>query len=95
MLWKVKNSTYTCRDKEVIKIENEKNRLIAYVDTKMGTSHEGKARAKKLFGIIHEIFTLGGKSKREIDEKELSTAIVDVYVFLNDLISYTDMKPVE
>ena len=62
---------------------------------KWGTTNEGKARAKKLFGIIHEVFTLGGKSKRKIEEKELSTVIVDVYVFLNDLVSYTDLKTVE
>ena len=94
-LFTAKMSSYKCRDTQVIKVENEKNKLIVYVDTKMGTSKEGRARAKKLFGIIHEIFTLGGKSKRKIDKKELSTVIIDTFVFLNDLISYTDLKPIE
>lgn len=94
-LWKSKKTSYECIDGRKIKIENEKNKLIAFIDTKMGATHEGKARAKKLFGIIHEIFTLGGKSKRKIEKKELSTIIIDTFVFLNDLISYTDLKPID
>ncbi|MDO8621547.1 MAG: hypothetical protein Q7R31_04710 [Candidatus Levybacteria bacterium] len=94
-LWTSREANYKCRDKQPIKVENEKNKLIAYVDMKMGASKEGKARAKKLFGIIHEIFTLGGKAKRKTEKKELSTVIIDTFVFLNDLMSYTDLKPIE
>ncbi len=94
-LWGSTKSDYKCRDGQTIKIQNEKNKLIAYVDSKMGTTNEGKARTKKLFGIIHEVFTLGGKSKRKIENNELSTIIIDVLIFLNELISYTDLKPVK
>lgn len=94
-LWKSTMSRHKCRDGDVIKVENEKNKLIAYIDIKMGASNEGRARAKKLFGIIHEIFTLGGKSKRKIEKNELSTVIIDTFVFLNDLMSYTDLKTIE
>ncbi len=94
-LWKNNQKEYKCRDGQTIKIQNEKNKLIAYVDIKMGNTNEGKAKAKKLFGVIHEVFALGGKSKRNIHETELSTTIIDIYVFLNDLATYTDLKPLK
>lgn len=94
-LWQSIKTEYKCRDGDVIKVNNEKNKLIAYVDTKIDGSNEGRAKAKKLFGMIHEIFTLGAKSKRKIDISELQTVIVDTVMFINDLLTYTDRKPIE
>lgn len=95
MLWGSKKKDYICKDGDKIRVDKEKNKLIAYVDTKMDGTNEGKARTKKMFGLIHEIFTLGGKSKRKINNRELPTIIIDTIVFINDLINYTDLKPIK
>lgn len=93
-LWKKTEKEFTRPNGDVIKIEGEKNMLIAYVDTKVGWPNLNKARDEKLCGIIHEVFGIGGKQKREIDKNEVSTSVVDTYIFLADLITYTDLQPV-
>jgi hypothetical protein len=94
-LWKSKKKEFTRKNKDKIDLGKEKNKLIAYLETKIKGSNLERARAEKLCSIVHEVFTIGGKSKRKIDKNELFTAVVDTYIFLADLTTYTDLQPIE
>lgn len=93
-LWKRKEKEFIRSNGEVIKVEGEKNKLIAYIDTKIGWVELNKARNTKLCGIIHEIFDIGGKQKREINKTEVETSVVNIYILIAELITYTDLNPV-
>ncbi len=94
-LWKKTEKEFERSTGETIKIRGkEKNMLIAYVDTKIGFKKLNRARNTKLCGIIHEIFNFGGKQKREIGKEEAETSVINTYIFLNEIISHTDLKPV-
>jgi hypothetical protein len=94
-LWKVKEKNYKCRDGDLIETVNEKNKLIAYIDSKIFGSRTNKSKALRLFKTVHEIFTIGGKSKRKIDRVEFITIVSQTYIFLVDLTNSTDLLPVE
>lgn len=94
-LWKVGKKEYKCKDKEIIKTNGEKNKLIAYIDTKIGSSRTERAKAVRLFKTIHEIFTIGGKSKKGITRNELSTIVTHTFIVLSDLSTSTDLEPVK
>ncbi|GAG02686.1 unnamed protein product, partial [marine sediment metagenome] len=42
-----------------------------------------RSKNQKLYGIIHEIFDIGGKQKREIGKEEASTSVINIYFLLN------------
>jgi len=94
-LWKVGEKKYKCKDGDLIETNKEKNKLIAYIDTKIKGSKTERAKAVRLFKTIHEIFTIGGKSKRTIKRSELSTIVTQTFIFLSDLSVSTDLKSVE
>lgn len=94
-LWKKTEKTFKRPNGKIIELRGkEKNMLIAYIDTKVSGSNLNKARNEKLCGIIHEIFEIGGKQKRKIEKTETSNSVIDTYIFLAELIDYTDLQPV-
>lgn len=93
-LWKSGTKKYTCRDGESIKTDGEKNKLIAYLDTKISGSTTERAKAVRLFKTIHEIFAIGGKSKRSIGKNEFSTIVTQTFILLYDLSVSTDLVPI-
>ncbi len=93
-LWKSVEKEYKHRSGKVIKTTGEKNKLLAYIDTKIGGSQLERARARRLSGTIHEVFAIAGKSKRKIEKSELSTIVIDTFIFLADLMTYTDLRPI-
>jgi len=95
-LWKRKKENFKRSKGKIIKVggKNKKNKLIAYIDTKINSSNNiKKSKKEKLYAIIHEIFDIGGKQKRNINKNEVSTSVVDLYIFLAELINCTDLKP--
>lgn len=93
-LWKKNDEKFKRPNGDIIETTGEKNKLIAYIDTKISGSKLKKSQNLKLCGIIHEIFNMGGKQKRKIEKKEVSTSVIDTYIFLAELIDYTDLQSV-
>lgn len=93
-LWK-KTGKYKCKDGDSIETNTEKNKLIAYIDTKIGGSKTERAKAVRLFKTIHEIFTIAGKAKRGIGKEELSTIVTQTFIFISDISNSTDLEAVK
>jgi len=93
-LWKRNDKNFKRPNGAIIEIIGEKNMLIAYIDKKIGWSKLKKSQNQKLCAIIHEIFDIGGKQKRKIGRNEASTSVIDTYIFLAELIAYTDLQPI-
>lgn len=93
-LWNLGTKNFKRRNGNNITTDGEKNKLIAYIETKIKGSELEKAMAERLCASVHEIFAIAGKSKRKVDKNELSTVVVSTFVLLADLITYTDLKPV-
>jgi hypothetical protein len=91
-LWKVEGDTYSGMLVEgkpmSVKKNNELNRIRAYMHNK-GLDKDDIAVA-----LLHAVYSNASSAKSEMSYEDARSVIINMYLFVAELIRKTDMRPV-
>jgi len=97
-LWLVPQAIYTMVDGTEIEVSGgkEKNMLLAYTDAHARVcGAEERTLLTEAQGLVHAIYDVGSKGKRQVRRAEAQTILVNTFTFVGSLITVTELVPLE